>query len=163
MAKRKGTKAAQLTAKKANRKRIAKARIAGERQDRAVESPRMQAKAEAREATLDQIALDKLNGLEEGKVCRKAYKALNAKERPQSRPARGNRRFEGRRANHARPASSYRHARRNLARRRVRQHSRSADLLATYAPTVPVTYNLSREMARRMRQRQAPAALRLAA
>ena len=42
-------------------------------------SDRSEKKAAARERMLDQIALDKLRGLEDGKICRAYYKALKPK------------------------------------------------------------------------------------
>lgn len=52
-------------------------------------SPRMLARAAAHETYADRVALDKLQGLETGKICREHYKKLCAKERkPEKRQKR---------------------------------------------------------------------------
>lgn len=69
-------------------------------------SERSKLKAQRRERMLDQVALDKLRGLDDGKICRAYYKALRPKERPPVRKSKAK----------PRDSASYRGARRNASR-----------------------------------------------
>lgn len=76
-------------------------------------TPRMKARAAVREACVDQITLDKLNGLESGKLCRAAYREerRSAKPAPVQRSKRAHAEWPG-----PRPADTYRGARRKAQR-----------------------------------------------
>ena len=97
----------------AQRKGLA-VKVARRRKNRAAttysarQSPRMIAKAAAHETYIDQIALDKLNGLESGEACRIQYKKLCAK--PKKPEPRQKRRGE------PREADTYRGAKRKAQR-----------------------------------------------
>lgn len=69
-------------------------------------SERIEHKTAMREKYIDQVALDKLQGLESGRICRALYRKLKPRQAPQRQP----------RPNPLRTASSYRGARLNAVR-----------------------------------------------
>ena len=71
-------------------------------------SPRMEAKKAAHQAYLDQIELDRLNGLETGRICLRTYREAQRKVRPRI--------AKSRRKGSARAADTYRGVRRNAER-----------------------------------------------
>jgi len=79
-------------------------------------SERAQAKELAREKALDQIALDKLNGLENGQACRDAYRAAMKKAAAAWANRREGRAALRKRKRDMRAADSYRAARENEGR-----------------------------------------------
>lgn len=85
-------------------------------QDPGPASERAQAKALAREKALDQIALDKLNGLENGQACRDAYRAAMKKAAAAWANRREGRAALRKRKRAMRAADSYRAARENEGR-----------------------------------------------
>ena len=95
-------------------------------------------KRRLREAMLDQIANDKLMGLEDGKICRAYYKKLKKRDRPPVRKSKDK----------PREAATYRGARRNDSRGSRRSLALKAQRLASGETRSQADHRRQQEAAR---------------